>query len=138
VKLIKKRIYRYLTLHGTKKYIDKLQDLTRGLNDRYIKSLQMAPSKVTMYNAEQIFNRKLEKLKQLKNKVARFKVGDRCRILIKKDQILAKFFTPNFSEEIFIIASIKKRIPAIVYQLTDLTGQKIEGEYYAAQLSIVE
>ena len=98
----------------------------------------MAPSKVTMYNAEQIFNRKLEKLKQLKNKVARFKVGDRCRILIKKDQILAKFFTPNFSEEIFIIASIKKRIPAIVYQLTDLTGQKIEGEYYAAQLSIVE
>ena len=52
-----------------------------------------------------------------------FKVGDRSRIS-KYNNISAKGYTQNQSEEIFAISKIKNTVPWI-YVISDLNGEEI-------------
>ena len=55
----------------------------------------------------------------------KFKVGDHVRIS-KYKNIFAKGYTPNWSEEVFIINKIKNTVPW-TYYISDLNGEKIIG-----------
>ena len=56
-------------------------------------------------------------------KTAKFKVGDNVRIS-KYKNIFAKGYTPNWSEEVFIVSKIKNTVPW-TYVISDLNGEKI-------------
>ena len=43
-------------------------------------------------------------------KIPKFKVGDRVRIS-KYKNIFAKRYTPNWSEEVFVVSKIKNTVP---------------------------
>ena len=62
-------------------------------------------------------------LKKKFNKDPKFKVGDRVRISKYKD-IFAKGYTPNWSEEIFVIKKVKNTVPQ-TYVINDLKGEGI-------------
>ena len=62
----------------------------------------------------------------------KFKVGDHVRIS-KYKNIFAKGYTPNWSEEIFIISKIKNTV-ASIYIITDLNGEEITGSFYEKEL----
>ena len=49
-------------------------------------------------------------IKKINNKDPKFKVGDRVRIS-KYKNIFAKGYTPNSSEEIFVIKKVKNTVP---------------------------
>ena len=65
-------------------------------------------------------------------KDSRFKVGDRVRIS-KFKNIFAKGYTPNWSNEIFIVNKINDTIP-YTYNLKDLNDKEIIGSFYDREL----
>ena len=62
------------------------------------------------------------------NKGPKFKVGDYVRIS-KYNNIFAKRYMPNQSEEVFIISKIKNTVPW-TYIINDLNGEEIIGTFY--------
>ena len=53
----------------------------------------------------------------------KFKVGDNVRIS-KYKNIFAKGYVPNFSEEVFVIKSVKNTVPW-THVISDLNGEEI-------------
>ena len=62
----------------------------------------------------------------------KFKVGDHVRIS-KYKNIFAKGYTPNWSEEVFVVSKIKNTVPWI-YVISDLNGEEITGSFYDKEL----
>ena len=62
----------------------------------------------------------------------KFKIGDHVRFS-KYKNIFAKVYTPNWSEEIFVIKKIKNTVPW-TYEISDLIGQEIVGSFYEKEL----
>ena len=62
----------------------------------------------------------------------KFKVGDRVRIS-KYKNIFAKGYTPNWSEEIFVVKKVKNTVPQ-TYVISDLNGEEIVGSFYDKDL----
>ena len=83
-------------------YIDKLNDIVNKYNNTYYRTIKMKPIDVkdnTYINID----------KDVNNKDPKFKVGDHIGIS-KYKNIFAKDYTPNWSEEIFVIKGIKETI----------------------------
>ena len=68
---------------------------------------------------------------QIKKK-PKFKVGGHVRIS-KYKNISAKGYTPNWSEEVFIINKFKNTVPW-TYTISHLNGEKITGSFYKKEL----
>jgi hypothetical protein len=70
--------------------------------------------------------------KTLKEKNFSFEIGDTVRIS-KFKRIFDKGYTPNWTEEVFIITTRIPRVPP-VYKLKDLNNEEIEGVFYETEL----
>ena len=70
--------------------------------------------------------------KEISNKDPKFKVGDRVRIS-KYKNIFAKGYTPNWSEEVFVIKKVKNTAPW-TYVIKDLNSEEIIGTFYQKEL----
>ena len=106
-------------------YFDVLNDIVNKYNSPVHKTIKMKPTDVTddsyaEYNEN--FNKKDPK----------FKVGDNVRIS-KYKNIFAKGYTPNWSEEVFVVSKIKNTVPW-TYVVSDLTGEEITGSFYKKEL----
>ena len=62
----------------------------------------------------------------------KFKVGDHVRIS-KFKNIFAKGYTPNWSEEIFVVKKIKNTV-LWTYVISDLNEEEIVGDFYEKEL----
>ena len=68
----------------------------------------------------------------LNKKDPKFKVGDHVRISIYEN-IFAKGYTPNWSEEVFVINKIENTVPW-TYVINDLNGEEIIESFYEKEL----
>ena len=66
------------------------------------------------------------------DKDPKFKVGNHVRIS-KYKNIFAKGYTPNWSEEVFVIKKVKNTV-SWTYVINDLHGEEIIGTFYEKQL----
>ena len=66
-------------------------------------------------------------MKTLTKKDPKFKVGHHVRSS-KNKNIFAKGYTPNWSEEVFVVSKIKNTVPWTY--VSDLNGEKITGSFY--------
>ena len=66
------------------------------------------------------------------NKDPKFEVGDHVRIS-KYKNIFAKGYTPNWSEEVFVIKKVKNTVPW-TYIINHLNGEEIIGTFYKKEL----
>ena len=62
----------------------------------------------------------------------KFKIGDHVKIS-KYKNILAKGYTPNWSEEIFIISKSNIAVPW-TYVISDVNSEDIAGSFYQKEL----
>ena len=106
-------------------YFDVLDDTVDKYNNTYHKTIKMKPINVK----DDSFAEYNEKSNE---KDAKFKVGDHVRIS-KCKNIFAKGYTPNWSEEIFIVKKIKNTVPW-TYIISDLNGEEIVGSFYKKEL----
>ena len=106
-------------------YIDKLDDVFNKYNNTVHTTIKMKPIDIKD-------NSYIDFTKEVNDKESKFKVGDHVRISKYKD-IFAKGYTPNWSEEIFIINKIKNTVPW-TYVINDLNGEEITGSFYEKEL----
>ena len=66
-------------------------------------------------------------------KKPKFQIGDRVRISKYKRKLFDKGFTPNWTEEIFVIDGILNTKP-VTYRLVDLQGEAVTGSFYEPEL----
>ena len=74
----------------------------------------------------------LHSKKEVNNKDPKFKVGDHVRIY-KYENIFAKGYTPNSSEEVFVVSTIKNAVPW-TYVINDPIGKEIVETFYDKEL----
>ena len=84
-------------------YIDKLDDIVDGCNKTYHRTIKMKPVDVKD-------NTYIAFEKEVNDKDPKFKVGD-CVRISKYKKFFPKGYTPNWSEEIFVISKIKNTVP---------------------------
>ena len=63
----------------------------------------------------------------------KFKVGDKVRITKCKRKVFNEGYTPNWTEEIFLVDKIQSANP-ITYRLKDLNNEEIQGSFYEPEL----
>ena len=77
-------------------------------------------------------NTHIDSSKEIDNKYTKFKIGNIVRIS-KYENISAKVYTPNWSEEVFVIKKVKNTVPW-TYVIIDLKGEEIVGTFYKKEL----
>ena len=125
IKTLKNKIYEYMTSISKNVYIDKLDDIVNKYNDTYHRTIKMKPIDVQD-------NTYIDIDKEVNIKDPKFEIGDHVRIS-KYKNIFAKGYTPNWSEEIFVIKEIKNTVPW-TYVINDLNGEEIIGTFYEKEL----
>ena len=118
---LKNKIFKQMTAISKNVYFD----IVDKYNNTVHRTVTMKPIDVTddsyaEYNED--FNKKYPK----------FKVGDHVRIS-KCKNIFAKGYTPNWSEEVFVVSKIKNTVPW-TYVVSDLNGEEITGSFYEKEL----
>ena len=114
-----------MTSVSKKVYIDKLDDIVNKYNNTYHNTIKMKPVDVKS-------NRYIESSKEINNTNSKLKIGDTVGIT-KYKNVFAKGYTPNYSEEVFAIKSVKNTVPW-TYVINDLNGEEIVGTFYKNQL----
>ena len=110
-------------------YIDKLDDIVDEYNSTCHRTIKMKPIDVknnTYINTDN----------ELNDNDTKFKVGDHVRIS-KYKSIFAKGYTPNWSDEVFVIKEIKNAVPW-TYVINDLNGEEIIGTFYEKELQKID
>ena len=121
LRALKNKIYKYMTLVSKRLYINKLDDIVDEYNNTYHRTTKMKLVDVK-------HNTYIEFGKEVNDRDPKFKVGDHVRIS-KYKNIFAKGYTPNWSEEVFVISKIKNTVPW-TYIINDLNGEEITGRFY--------
>ena len=114
-----------MTSVGKNIYFNVLDDIVDKYNNTYNNSIKMKPKDVT----DDSF---VEYNEESNKKDPKFKVGDRVRIS-KFKNIFAKGYTPNWSEEIFVVKKIKNTV-LWTNVISDLNGEEIVGSFYEKEL----
>ena len=114
IRTLKNKIYKYMTSISKNVYIDKLDDIVNKYNNKKHRAIKMQPIDVKD-NTYITFG------KEINDKGPRFKVGDHVRIS-KYKNIFAKGYTPNWSEEVFVIKKLKNTVPW-TYVINDLNAK---------------
>ena len=95
IRTSKTKIYKCMTSVSKNVYIDKLNDIVNECNNKCHRTIKMKPVDVkhnTYINFE----------KQVNDKDPKFKAGDQVSISKYKNNF-ATGYTPNWSEEVFVI-----------------------------------
>ena len=103
IRTVKNKIYKYMTSVSKNAYIDKLDDIVNKYNNRYNNIIKIKPIDVKS-------NTYIDSSKEINNKNPKFKIGDIVRIS-KYKNVFAKVYTPNWSEEVFVIKKAKNTVP---------------------------
>ena len=122
---LKNKIYKYMTAIPNIIYIDKLDDIVNKYKNTYHSTIKMKPVDVKS-------NTYTDSSKEINNKDPKIKIGDTVRIL-KYKKNFAKGYTPNWSEEVFLIKKVKNTV-SWTYVINDLNGEEIVGTFYKKEL----
>ena len=99
IRTLKNKIFKRMTAISKNVYFDVLDDIVNKYNNTVHRTIKMKPIEVTDDSYAE-YNEDSNK------KDPKFKVGDHVRIS-KYKNIVGKGYTPNWSEEMFVINKIK-------------------------------
>ena len=130
---LKEMTYRYFTEHNTDKYIDVLNDFINKYNNTVHSRTKQKP--VDIYLHDKIPCVKPTDIAeeadtQYKSK---YMIGDYVRIS-KVKKTFEKGYTTRWSKEVFKIISIDTNQRPFVYELDDLQGENVKGNFYEEEL----
>ena len=125
IRILKNKIYKCMTAISINVDTNQLDDIVSEYNNTYYRKIKMKPVDVKD-------NRYIDFEKEVNNKDPKLKIGDHVRVS-KYKNIVAKGYTPNWSEEVFIISKIKNTVPWS-YVINDVNGEEIIGSFYEKEL----
>ena len=120
----KNKIYKHMTAVSKNVYLDVLDDIFDKYNNTYHRTIKVKP-------VDDKSNSYAEYNVDYSDKDPKFKVVDHVRIS-KYKNILAKGYTPHWSEEVFVISKIKHS--SMDYVINDIYDEEIVGTFYEKEL----
>ena len=99
IKTLKNKIYKHMITIGKNVYFNVFDDIVKDYNNSFHSSVKMKPKDVKDDSS-------IKYIEEMNKKDPKFKIGDHVRIS-KYKNIFAKGYTPNWSEEIFVINKIQ-------------------------------
>ena len=120
---LKTNIAKYMDYESTKNYINELPKIVELYNNTKHSVTKQTPYNIYYKNAIPDYAKVIEA------KEPKYKVGDYVRIS-KNKRLFEKGYTSKFTKEVYKIVSLKFPPYPIVYELEDLSGEKIEGWFY--------
>ena len=130
---LKNNMYKYFTANNTYKYVDVLPDLINEYNNHKHSTIKMTPTEASMKYNEKVIQNDAYSIHDKTICKSKFMVGDRVRIIKYKRTLLDKGYTPNWSEEVFVIVGIQHTNPT-TYIIKDYNNEIIEGSFYENEL----
>ena len=124
---------KYFTANNTQMYIDVLPSMVDKYNRTYHRSIKFTPSDARNPSKYQHVQNALY-ANARKATSPKFHVGDKVRIT-RKEGTFEKEFTPNWTEEVFTISSVKATNPP-TYTIKDQLGEPIQGAFYEQELQL--
>ena len=125
IKTFKNKIYKHMTTIGKNVYFNDLDNIVKKYSNTVHSSKKMKPKDVNDYS--------FVEYDEETNKISpKFKVGDNVRIS-KYKNIFAKGYTPNWSEEVFVVNKVQNTVPW-TYLINDLNVKEIKGSFYEKEL----
>ena len=134
IRTLKNKLSKHMTATGKNVYYDVLDDIVNKYNNTKQSTIKTKPLDVgdDTTKSSAIARNKRVYIDEHNEKDSRFKVGDRVRIS-KFKNLFAKGYTPNWSNEIFVINKINETVP-YTYNLKDLNDEEIIGSFYDREL----
>ena len=129
---IKRIMWKYFTANNTKEYVNVLNNIIHKYNNTYHRSIKCTPTAARESSNYRHVYKSLYPTIISKVGKPKFEVGDRVRIVRKKNTF-EKGFTPNWTEELFTVVSVKNTSPA-TYTIADTKGESIKGTFYEQEL----
>lgn len=138
IKTLKNKIYRYLTLNNSWRYIDVLNKLVDSINNTPCRITSIAPNEVNDPKTIEIVRKKLypKGFLPVERLDFRFDVGQKVR-LARKIQAFNKGYDWTFLPEIFTILKRIHGKGAARYLIADEKGAEIMGSFHNEQLTLV-
>ena len=130
IRTLQTKIYKYMTSISKTVFIDKLDDIVNKYNNIYHRTIKM--KLVDVKDNTYIDSTELQSSKEVNNKDPKFKAGDHAKIS-KYKNIFAKGYTPNWSEEVFVIKKVRNTVPW-AYFINDLNSDEIIESFYEKEL----
>ena len=122
IRTLKNNIYKHMTAVSKIMYIDKLDDIVNEHNNTYHRRIKIKPIDVK-------YNTYIYSIKEVNDKDPNFQVDDHVRIS-KNKKVFTKGYTPNRSEDVFVIKEVNNTVPS-TYVINDFNGGvKIIGRFY--------
>ena len=134
---MKARMWKMFTATNSTVYIDKLPALLANYNKTKHSSIGMSPEKASERKNENVVYLKLYGKETSKNISPKFKVGDKVRISKYKRKVFDKGYTPNWTEEIFVVDKIRYT-NLVTYKIKDLDNEEILGTFYGPELMLAK
>ena len=124
---MKNIMWKYFTANNTQKYIDVLPSMVDKYNSTCHRLIKLTPSGARHpSNYKHVFNALYAKVR--KSTLPKFHVGDKVLITRKKGTF-EKGFTPNWTEEVFAISSVRATEPPM-NTIMDQLGEPVQGTIY--------
>lgn len=143
-KTLRARMFKYFTAHGTRKYVNVLDDLVKAYNHSVHRSIGMRPVDVKAEHKEKIFKKlygyKSERamlIAQAKKKKQTLDTGEQVRIQYQNEPF-QKGYYPQWTDEVFTIGNAAKDNKKPQYTLKDHEGEVIEGRFYPEEVQKVK
>ena len=121
------------TANNNNVYWHKLVNLVNEYNNTKHSSTKMTPAEVTnKKNQAAVYFNLYGNLKPLATKT-KYNIGNKVRISKYKRAVFDKGYTPNWTEEIFVIDKVLNTNP-VTYKIKDLNNEEIKGSFYEPEL----
>ena len=128
-------IGKYFTANNTTTYINALPEIIDKYNHTYRRAIKCTP---TLAREPSNYQHVFEALygEKQSSGPAKYKVGDRVRI-VKKKKTFEKGFTPNWTEELFTVNKVKDTKP-VTYTIEYTKGREIQSAFYKQDVYRIE
>ena len=130
-KTMKTWMWKYFSANNTTRYLDILPALLTRCTHSIHRSIGMTPHDASQKENENEVRVKLQG-QSTKGRKPKFRIGDQVRIA-KLKRHFEKGYTPNWTEEVFVIDQILPTQPT-TYEIRDLADKPIVGSFYEQQL----
>ena len=133
-KTMKNRMWKMFTVNNNTVYWNKIEKLVDNYNNAKHSSIKMTPVEASKKkNESKVWSNLYGESIYFKPGKSKFVVGDRVRISKYKRKVFDKGYTPNWTEEIFVIDKVLPTKP-VTYRIVDLMGEEIKGSFYNQEL----
>ena len=132
IRTIKTRIARFMQLKKNKRWIDVLDELVKNYNETPHASTGYKPNDINESNQKKLYKKMFNNLPT----ISRLKLGDKVRVLIKKN-LFEKGYTQNWSDEIYVISKVLNSQGVVWYRVSTFDGKQQQDIYYYNQLNLV-